>query len=57
MGTTGGTETIARAMAEDPETVVHAVDMENALHTVHSSAVLAALQERAPALLPMMQRA
>ena len=59
VGTPGGTETVAHALAsalaEDPETVVISVDMANAFNSIHRAAMLAAVQQSAPALLPMVQ--
>ena len=56
VGTPGGTETVAHALAlalaEDPETVVISVDMANAFNSIHRAAMLAAVQQSAPALLP-----
>ena len=58
MGTPGGTETVAHALAsaltEDPKTVVISVDMANAFNSIHRSAMFAAVQQSAPALLPML---
>ena len=59
VGTPGGTETVAHALASalaaDPETVVILVDMANAFNSIHRTAMLAAVQQSAPALLPMVQ--
>ena len=38
-----------------PETVVISVDMANAFNSIHRAAMLAAVQQSAPALLPMVQ--
>ena len=59
VGTPGGTETVAHALAsalaEDPETVVISVDMANAFNSIHRAAMLAAVRQSAPASLPMVQ--
>ena len=59
VGTPGGTETVAHALAsalaEDPETVAISVDMANAFKSIYRAAMLAAVQQSAPALLPMVQ--
>ena len=59
VGTTGGTETVAHALAsvlaEDPETVVISADMANAFNSIPRAAMLSAAQHSAPALLPMVQ--
>ena len=59
VSTPGGTETVAHALAsalaEHPETVVISVDMANAFNSVHRAAMFAAVQQSAPALLPMVQ--
>ena len=59
VGTPGGTETVARALAsalaENPETLVISVDMANAFNSIHRAAMFAAVQQSAPALLPMVQ--
>ena len=61
VGPPGGTDTVAHALAsalaEDPETVVISVDMAHAFNSIHRSAIFAAVQQSAPALLPMMQPA
>ena len=48
VGTPGGTETVARALAsalaEDSETVVITVDMANAFNSIHQAAMFAAVQ-------------
>ena len=58
VGTPGGTETVVHALAsalpEDPETVVISVDMANASNSIHRAATVAAMQQSAPALLPMV---
>ena len=46
---------LASALAEDPETVVISVDVANAFNSIHRAAMLAAVQQSAPALLPMVQ--
>ena len=49
VGTPGGTETVAHALAsalaEDPETVVISMDMANAFNSFHRAAMLAAVQQ------------
>ena len=59
VGTRGGTETVAHALAsalaEDPEMVVISVDMANAFNSVHRAPMFAAVQRFAPALLPVVQ--
>ena len=59
VGTPGGTETVAHALAsapaEDPEAVVTSDDMANAFKSIHRAAMLAAVQHSARALLPMVQ--
>ena len=59
VGTPGGTETVAHALAsalaEDPETVVISVDMSNAFHIFLRAAISEAVQQSAPALQPMVQ--
>ena len=59
VGTPGGTETVAHALAsalaEDPEAVVFSVDMANAFNSIHRAAIFAAVQQSVPALLPMVQ--
>ena len=59
VGTAGGTETVAHALAsalaEDPETVVISVDMANAFNSIYRTAMFAAVQQSAPALLPTVQ--
>ena len=47
---------LASAFAENPEVVVIAVGMESAFNSIHRAAMLAAVQQSAPALLPMVQR-
>ena len=46
---------LASALAQDPETVVISVDMANAFNSIHRAAMLAAVPQSAPALLPMVQ--
>ena len=46
---------LASALAENPETVVISVDMAKAFNSVHRAAMFAAMQQPAPALLPMVQ--
>ena len=63
VGTPGGTETVAHALAsalasvlaEDPLTAVISVDMANAFNSIHRAAMFAAMQLSAPALLQMVQ--
>ena len=59
VGTRGGTETavhtLASALADDPEAVVISVDMANAFNNIHRAEMFAAVQQSAPALLPMVQ--
>ena len=56
VGTPGGTETVAHALAsalaEGPETVVISVDMAIGFNSIRRAAMLAAVQQSAPALLP-----
>ena len=44
----------AAALGEDPETVVISVDMVNAFNNIHRAEMFAAVQQSAPALLPMV---
>ena len=59
VGTPGGTETVAHALAsalaEDPETAVISVDMANAFNSTHRAGIFTKVQQSAPALLPMVQ--
>ena len=59
VGTAGGTETVAHALAlvlaEAPETVVISVDKATAFNSIHRATELAAERQSEPVLLPMVQ--
>ena len=48
---------LASALSDDPETVAIGVDMANAFNIIHRAAMFAALQQSAPAVLPIVQSA
>ena len=59
VGSRGGVDAVAHAvstaLAVDPLNVVLSVDMANAFNTVNREAVFAAVQDRMPRLLPVVQ--
>ena len=59
VGTRGGVDAVAHAistaLAADPQSVLLSVDMANAFNTVSRDAVLGAVRERMPQLLPVVQ--